>query len=267
MSRRPTLAASLILLMASPVALADDRPATVFLVGDSTVLNGSGKGGGGLWGWGNFLADHLDPAKARVENRARGGRSSRTYLTEGLWDKVVADLRPGDLVLIQFGHNDGGPLDTGRARASLKGVGDESKTVKLEATGKEETVQTYGWYLRKYAADAKAKGATPIILSPVPRNNWSDGGKLNRASKDYGKWAREAARSGGAIFIDLNELIASRYESDGRDKVTHDYFTEADHTHTTEAGARVNAECVAKGLLASDLPEVADKVKPGTGSR
>src|SRR5881227_1754127 len=125
------------------LAAGTNRP-TLFLVGDSTV-NTPTKG---VQGWGTPIAGLFDQTKIKVENRARGGRSSRTYYTEGLWDQVAADLKPGDFVLMQFGHNDGGPLTGGRARASLKGSGDETKDV--EDQGKKETVHTYGWYLRKY---------------------------------------------------------------------------------------------------------------------
>src|SRR5262245_23109501 len=84
-------------LLAAP-ARADDpkpRPPTLFIVGDSTVNNGTK----GQQGWGTPLAALFDPKKITVDNRARGGRSSRTFITEGLWDKVLADLRPGDFVL------------------------------------------------------------------------------------------------------------------------------------------------------------------------
>ena len=227
------------------VKRAPAKPA-VFLIGDSTVKNGSGRGEGGLWGWGDFLAPHFDTTRIAVRNRALGGRSSRTYLTEGLWDKVLAELKPGDFVLMQFGHNDGGPLNTGRARASLKGNGDSTRTVVMEATGKEETVRTYGWYLRKYIADAKAKGAVPIVLSLVPRNIWENG-RVVRAAGDYGRWAAEAAGQGGACFIDFNEIVARRYESIGQERVKTDLFLE-DHTHTNEAGARINAAALVEGL-------------------
>src|SRR6476619_7401283 len=89
---------------------------TLYLIGDSTVHNGNGDGSNGQWGWGEPLADYFDAAKIKVVNRARGGRSSRTFLTEGLWDTVMAALQPGDFVIMQFGHNDPGPLDeTARA--------------------------------------------------------------------------------------------------------------------------------------------------------
>ena len=221
---------------------APSRPA-LFLIGDSTV-NTPTKG---VAGWGTPLAALFDKTKVNVENRARGGRSSRTYYTEGLWDEVAASLKPGDFVLMQFGHNDGGPLTGGRARASIKGNGEETKAVEDQTTGKKELVHTYGWYLRKYITDAKSKGATPIVLSLIPRNMWTDG-KVNRAANDYGKWAAEAAKMEGALFIDLNEIIARRYEEAGPEKVMELYFTPADHTHTTPAGAQLNAICVVEGI-------------------
>jgi rhamnogalacturonan acetylesterase len=223
----------------------------IFLIGDSTVRNGKGDGADGLWGWGDFFPAHFDTNKVQVFNRALGGRSSRTYFTEGLWEKVRSDLRPGDFVLMQFGHNDGGEIAKGdRPRASLKGNGNNSKNVVVENTGKAETVYSYGWYLRKYIADAKAAGASPIVLSPVPRNIWKNN-RVVRAKKDYGKWAAEAAAASGVPFIDFNELIATRYERIGQTNVAKDSFTAADHTHTTQAGAELNAE-----ILATELQEM-----------
>jgi rhamnogalacturonan acetylesterase len=225
----------------------NSRP-TIFLIGDSTVRNGRGDGSGGQWGWGDFLAEHFDTNKVRIANRALGGRSSRTYLTEGLWEKVRQQLQPGDFVLMQFGHNDGGEIAKGdRPRASLKGNGNDSRTVVLEKTGKTETVQSYGWYLRRFIAEAKAAGATPIVLSQIPRNIWNNG-KVERVASNYGKWAHEAAVAGGAQFVDLNELVAQRYEQIGQQKVAAEFFGEKDHTHTTRAGAILNAEIVADAL-------------------
>jgi len=235
---------------------AGDDPARhvsrLFLIGDSTVKNGTK----GQQGWGGPFAALFDASRIRVENRARGGRSSRTFLTEGLWDQVLAEVHSGDFVLIQFGHNDGGSLTDGRARASLKGNSGETREVPGREAGTTEVVHTYGWYLRKYAAAAKAKGATPvivspvprnIIVSPVPRNIWRDDRTVARASNDYSKWAAEAARQAGTLFLDLNELVSKKYEEVGREKVASQFFG-ADHTHTTPAGARVTAEVVAEGL-------------------
>lgn len=216
------------------------RLPTLFLIGDSTVNNGTK----GLEGWGSAIADYFDASKIKVINCARGGRSSRTFLTEGLWAKVLEEMKPGDFVLMQFGHNDGGsPTDVAHPRASLKGNGEETKDV--EIAGKTETIHTYGWYLRHYISDAKAKGATPIVLSPIPRNIWKDG-KVARASEDYGKWAREAARQEQVSFVDLNGIIANHYDQMGEEKVK--AFFPQDHTHTNPAGAALNARSVVEGL-------------------
>jgi lysophospholipase L1-like esterase len=231
-------------LLPCAIAAAAEKP-TVFLIGDSTVKNGTR----GLQGWGECLAAHFDETKATVSNHALGGRSSRSYLREGLWDAVVSQLKAGDFVIMQFGHNDGGPIDEGKARASIKGNGNDTRDVTIKETGAAETVHSYGWYLRKYITDAKAKGATAIVCSPIPRNMWT-GGKVGRASADYGKWAGEAARGSGALFVDLNTIIADRYDKLGPEKVLADYFTAADHTHTTPAGAEFNAACVVEGLRA-----------------
>ena len=101
---------------ASSAAPRNSKLKTLFVVGDSTANNNAN----GARGWGDPFADYFDPAKLNVINRARAGRSSRTFITEGLWDKVLSELKPGDYVLIQFGHNDGGPLDSGRARGSRR---------------------------------------------------------------------------------------------------------------------------------------------------
>src|SRR6266852_2178037 len=80
------------------------RLPTLFIIGDSTVNNSTK----GQLGWGTPIAAFFNKSKINIENRARGGRSSRTYLTEGLWDQVLAGMKRGDFVLMQFGHNDGG---------------------------------------------------------------------------------------------------------------------------------------------------------------
>ena len=218
-----------------------------FIIGDSTVKNGSGNGAGGLWGWGDFMYEQLDTMKISIKNFALGGRSSRTFITEGLWDKVLAQVRPGDYVIMQFGHNDGGAInDDSRARGTIKGTGDETEEIDNMLTKKHEIVHSFGWYMRKYIADTKAKGGIPVVCSLIPRNDWKDG-KVIRSSEDYARWAKESASTGGAYFIDLNEIIAKKYESVGEKEVTSKFFL-TEHTHTTEAGARLNAESVAEGI-------------------
>lgn len=215
---------------------------TLFIIGDSTVRNSTA----GQQGWGDPIAVYFDRTKINVVNRAIGGRSSRTFQTEGRWDQILADMKRGDFVLMQFGHNDGGAInDTSRARGSLRGTGEESEEIDNLLTKKHEVVHTYGWYMRKYVADTKAKGATPIVLSPIPRKIWKDG-RIARASEDYGKWAAQVAQSEGAAFVDLNEIIARHYEEIGAEKVNALFADE--HTHTNAAGAEINAGSVIAGL-------------------
>ncbi|HEX8138089.1 MAG TPA: rhamnogalacturonan acetylesterase [Pyrinomonadaceae bacterium] len=226
---------------------ANPRLPTLFLIGDSTVRNGQGDGAGGQWGWGEPLAAYFDATKINVVNRAVGGLSSRTYLTGGHWDKVLEMLKPGDIVMMQFGHNDSGPYnDTSRARGSIRGMGEETEEIDNLLTKKHEVVHTYGWYLRKFIQDTKAKGATPIVCSLVPRKIWKDG-RIVR-SEDYAVWAREVARSEGVAFIDLNEIIAAKYDAMGPEKV--DAMFADPHTHTSLAGAELNASMVVSGLKA-----------------
>jgi rhamnogalacturonan acetylesterase len=235
---------ALLLAATSLAHAADEKPQqtpTLFIIGDSTVNNPTK----GLQGWGTPIAELFDPLKIHVENHARGGRSSRTYYTEGLWDEVLAKMNPGDFVLMQFGHNDGGGLARS-TRASLKGNGEETQEVTDEKTGKKEVVHTYGWYMRQYISQAKAKGVIPIVLSPIPRNIWKDD-HVARAASDYGKWSAEAAKAESVAFIDLNDLVAKRYEALGPEKTKSQYFLE-DHTHTTLAGALLNAQVIVQAI-------------------
>jgi lysophospholipase L1-like esterase len=186
----------------------------------------------------------------QVVNQAVGGLSSRTYLTQGHWDRVLAMMKKGDFVMMQFGHNDGGAVnDAARARGSLPGLGAETQKIDNLLTKQHEVVHTYGWYLRKFISDAQAKGATPLVCSLIPRQTWKDG-RIVRSRDSYAGWAAQAAQAAGAAFIDLNEIIASRYDELGPAK-TATLFVEGPHTNAQ--GAELNAQCVIAGLKA--LPD------------
>lgn len=218
---------------------------TLYIIGDSTVKNGSGKGSDGQWGWGSVIQDYFDTSKVHIENHAIGGRSSRTFLTEGRWDKIMANLKKGDYVMIQFGHNDGVALnDSTRARGSIKGLGEEIEEIDNILTKKHEIVHTYGWYMRKYIQETHDKGAIAIVCSPVPRNNWK-AGKIPRDI--YADWASQVAQNTKAFFIDLNKLVAIKYEQSDQDSIQKNYFPK-DRTHTNYEGAKVNAITVVEGL-------------------
>jgi lysophospholipase L1-like esterase len=216
---------------------ADPGLPSLFLIGDSTVRNGRGDGidGLGQWGWGDPLAAYFDPAKINLVNRAVGGTGARTFMAQGYWDKVLAMLKPGDLVIMQFGHNDNGPT------APVKGIGEETE----QRSG--ETVHTWGWYLRKYIADTRAHGAIPIVCTLIPRNMWENG-KITRPTASHADWAREVAKTENVALLDLYERIAVQYDSLGETGVTALFADK--RVHTTRAGAELNASVVAAALRA-----------------
>lgn len=234
-----------IILVGASFTLLKEKP-TVYIIGDSTVRNGSGKGSDGLWGWGSFIDKYFDTTKINIQNHAIGGRSSRTFLTEGRWDKIMAKLKKGDYVIMQFGHNDGGAInDTSRARGTIKGIGEETEEIDNLLTKKHEVVHSYGWYMRKYITETQGKGATAIVCSPVPRNVWK-AGKVERSPQSYTGWAETVAKQNNAYFINLNDLVATKYEQMGADSVKK--FFPTDHTHPNYAGSSLTASMVVEQL-------------------
>ncbi|MFO0810968.1 MAG: rhamnogalacturonan acetylesterase [Gemmataceae bacterium] len=244
---RTTLWAAATLVVVVRPLVADDAPKvpTLFIVGDSTVKTNTR----GQQGWGDPIAALFDKAKIKVENHAIGGRSSRTFQNEGRWDKILAAAKPGDFVLVQMGHNDGGPLDdTARARGSIRGTGEETKEIDNPITKKKEVVHTYGWYMRKYVADARAKEMTPILVSPIPHcpKEKVQPGAIEKSN--YVAWSEEVAKAEMVPFVHLNKIAMSKYAELMPAEIKEKYFTPADGTHTSPAGAALNATCVVEGL-------------------
>lgn len=226
---------------------AKDRP-TIFTIGDSTVKNGKGDGANGQWGWGDPFQQYFDTTKVMVKNRALGGTSSRTFQTKGLWEEVLKELKKGDFVLMQFGHNDGGAInDTLRARGTIKGVGEETEEIDNLITKQHEVVHSYGWYLRKMVREAEAKGATPIIVTLIPRNDWENGA-IKRTPGSYPDWAMQVADQEGIQYIDLNKRMSEKLDGLGEELVTGVYFFATDHTHTSAKGAMMAASLVVEGI-------------------
>src|SRR5215211_2990974 len=205
---------SLIIILCSSFVVCQKEKPTIYLIGDSTVRNNNKE----QWGWGTLLPEFFDSGKIGISNQAMAGRSTRTFIKEGRWNTVLSTLKKGDYVMMQFGHNEGSRPDTTRGgyRGVLKGTGKD--TVGLTwPDGSKELVHSYGWYIRKFITDAKAKGATPVVLSMIPRNEFRDG-KVMRANRDYGKWAKEVADAEGVLFIDLNAITADKYDAWGPEK-------------------------------------------------
>lgn len=240
---------------------------TLFIVGDSTARNQADLG------WGDHFAHYFDTAKINIANRAMAGRSSRSYYNEGRWANVLAEMKPGDFVLIQMGHNDGGtttPQNDTKARASYKGLGDETAEYTLPkpfTTGPlagqtNETIHTYGWYIRKYIADTRAKKATPILLTVTIRNIWvndPDGNLHIERDMGFRDYETQLAASEQVTLVDMATVEADRLDALGKEKTA--LLFPIDHTHTSPEGADLAAESVATALRNAHSP-LAGYLKP-----
>ena len=230
----------------------------VFITGDSTVKN-KDEDEDGMWGWGSQAGLIFDPAKIGWENVAMAGRSTRSYLREGRWEKVYNALRPGDFVLLQFGHNDICPITDKKERGVIPGTADTCHVYCMEKDGRYELVYSFGWYLKKFIDDVREKGATPILLSLTPRNEWP-GGRIERRNDTYGKWYREVVAETGVAFVDVHNISADFLDkkfaskSEQKSKARAAAYFNHDHTHTSKAGAQMNARSVAKGLRGIKSP-------------
>ena len=227
----------------------EGKPALI-VTGDSTIQN-SDSDPDGMWGWGSVLETVFDTTRITTVNAGRAGRSARTFLDEGLWDRVYNSIRPGDYVVIQFGHNDMGQIDKKPFRAELPGTSDESKVYFMPNKRMYQVIYTYGWYLRKFIGDVREKGGIPILLSITPRNEWPDG-KIERRNDSYGEWCREVVEQTGVDFIDMHNITADYFDSIGPE-ATKAYYKN-DHTHTSRLGAERNAESFAEGLKKAGHP-------------
>lgn len=248
----------------------------VFLCGDSTGKN-EDKNPDGMWGWGSQGYTVFDSTKCVFQNQAKAGRSTRTYLDEGRWDEVYNSLQPGDIVLIQFGHNDIGGIDKDKERGVIACAQDTSHVYHLNSNGKNKVIYSFGWYVKKMVRDAQEKGAIPVILSFTPRNEWHEGkgevkGSFYPVTEKKGKfyierrndryipmWDKQIAEETGAAFVDVHNITADfldkKFAKKGKEAASV-YFNH-DHTHTSLLGAQRNAQSVAEGLKAINHPAAA----------
>ncbi|UTF59476.1 rhamnogalacturonan acetylesterase [Gilvimarinus sp. DA14] len=186
------------------------------------------------------LAPLIDAEKVQVINRARGGRSTRTFFEEGRWRRVYRDLNPGDLVLIQFGHNDAA----------------------VEKTERYVTPEGYREYLRLFIAQTRERGAYPILMTPVARNYpWEDGKLINNHG-EYTIAVKEIALETGTPWIDLLARSKAFFTDKGKDYTSANYFMnlpagefpaypdgQDDNTHFQPEGAEEVAKLVYRGLV------------------
>lgn len=185
------------------------------------------------------LASIIDSDKVQVINRARGGRSTRTFFEEGRWRRIYRDLKPGDLVLIQFGHNDAA----------------------VEKTERYVTPEGYREYLRLFIAQTRERGAYPVLMTPVARNYpWKDG-KLMNDHGEYTHAVKEIALETGTPWIDLLAKSKAFFTDRGEAYTSANYFMnlpagkfpaypdgQDDNTHFQPEGAEEVAKLVYQGL-------------------
>ncbi len=241
MRRRPLtlpllLPALLLLGMADP-------PITLYLAGDSTMAQKLAERRPET-GWGEKLQQYFDIDQVRVENYARNGRSTRTFISEARWQAIVDRLRPGDYVLIQFGHND------------------ESKDKVDRYTPPDQFRRN----LARFVADVRAKQATPLLLTPVRRRKFDDAGRLVDTHGEYPDLVRAVAAEQHVALLDMHERsaeILTRYGVDGSRQL---YLQLApgddpnypqgvqDNTHFSPLGAELMARAAAEGIRALDIP-------------
>jgi lysophospholipase L1-like esterase len=217
---------------------------TLHLVGDSTMADKTDLAHPQR-GWGQAFRERVLPP-LRFENRAVSGRSTKTYRSEGRWDKVLAVLRPGDWVLIQFGHND-------------KSV-DKPKGVPAEPDFRNN--------LTRFVREARERGAHPVLITPVVRRYWTADGRLDNPHGAYPGVVRAVAAAERVPLIDLearSRELVTRLGPEGSKKL-YLYFEPGEHpllpkglhslTHFNAEGARAMAALVIDEIRRLDLPLV-----------
>jgi lysophospholipase L1-like esterase len=206
---------------------------TLYLAGDSTVTDQAVAPNAS---WGQYLTRYLDDRMA-VANHAESGETLKSFVTELRLDKLLENLRAGDWVMIQFGHND-------------------QKTQWPQTY--VEAATTYRSWLRTYIAEVRLRGATPLLVTSPERRNFDTNGRIRPTLAEYADAMRAVAREQKVALIDLNALSVRIYESLGP-AASPRAFADAgdDRTHHNEYGARQLARAVIEGLRKADLTLIA----------
>ncbi|KAL1838798.1 hypothetical protein VTK73DRAFT_4237 [Phialemonium thermophilum] len=212
---------------------------TIYLAGDSTMAKLSGP----INGWGEYLHYYVT---VPVVNKAIAGRSARSFSEEGRFKEIETLLRPGDIVVVEFGHNDGGSPTSAadNGRSDCPGTG--SETCRSGKTG--DPVYTFSHYVEAAARSYLAAGAAGVVVSSQTPNNMWEGGRYNPAPSRFVAYAAAAAANvgEGASFVDHFQAVADMYLRLGSDATNALY--PQDHTHTSPAGANLSAQAFAEAV-------------------
>ncbi|KAI0381204.1 carbohydrate esterase family 12 protein [Hypomontagnella monticulosa] len=233
------------LLLAVTATAAPAAPATIHLCGDSTMAKGGGGSGIPTEGWGEYLKYSFGSDYV-VHNAAIGGRSARSFTREGRFDEVAKVVKPGDWVVIEFGHNDGGSLSTDNGRTDCPGDG--AQTCQTTYNGVKETVLTYPAYYKNAAKLFLGKGAKVILNSPTPNNICESGTCVDDVSRfDYYAWHAAAELASPDVYhVPHKQYAVQAMKNLGVTKVNAGY--PKDHTHTGAYMADVMAGSFVLGL-------------------
>ena len=219
------------------VAAAGESPITIHLAGDSTMAEKLATKSPET-GLGEMLQRHFDPARVRVMNHARNGRSTRTFIAEGLWQRLVDSVRAGDYVFIQFGHNDGSKSKVDRYTPP----------------------SDYRANLVRFVRETRAKAATPVLLTPVMRRRFDARGNVRDTHGEYPDIVRAVAAEYDVPLLDMHRSSARTLADLGPDpsralflqltRGEHPNYPEGieDNTHFSPHGAEVMA-----GLVVAEM--------------
>ncbi|KAK4220608.1 rhamnogalacturonan acetylesterase-like protein [Podospora fimiseda] len=243
---------------ATPLTPRQNSP-TVYLAGDSTMARTNSPHNG----WGEYLSKYIS---LPVINKAISGRSARSFTNEGRFTEIENQVRQNDIVIIAFGHNDGGSPNSAsdNGRSACPGTGSEVCT-----SGKTgERVYTYNYYLENAARRLSGRGARVVLASQTTKNPWQNGQwSGNAAPPRFVEYARNAARNTGVGFVDHYQSVIKAYWRLGSGVVNG--FYPVDYTHTSPQGADLvaqafvqavardfNGTVALKGYLRNPVPNV-----------
>jgi pectinesterase len=237
-ARRDFLAA----LVVGALSFAAPPKITIHLAGDSTMAEKLATKRPET-GWGEMLPQYLDTSAVRVINYARNGRSTRTFISEGRWQEIVDSLRAGDYVLIQFGHNDGSKDKTDRYTPPAD----------------------YKNNLSRFVSDSRAKGAIPVLMTPVARRRFHTRGDFYDTHGEYPDLVRSVASAERVALVDMNRSSGDLLRLFGPEASSALFLQLApgenanypngvnDNTHFSPFGARIMAALAVEGLRAAGL--------------
>ncbi len=215
----------------------------LFMIGDSTMADKPLEDNPER-GWGQLLPEFFDTTLIEIENHARNGRSTRSFIYESRWDTVYSRMKEGDFIIIQFGHNDGS----------------------IEKTGRYATPEEYRYNLVRFIKESQSKGVNPVLCTPVVRRKFDEQGKLIDTHGEYPNIVRSIADSLNIPLIDMqkeSEKIVSSHGDEGSKKLylhiepgIYNKFPEGkkDDTHFSEEGARAIAAIAVKGFREKGIP-------------